>query len=336
MSISIINGPTIDINTRSSFAASHFYNEIREIWSGYRTCYYKNVDWEDARPFPIKELDKPLPEGADTDHWLADEAMNKKWHALCDAFINDAVNCFSLQRNIARDFGYRLNSRYLTTEDDDSVITNDFAIRDRATWLINSMVNAVLKREQSDNPETDRMGALEWFRMINACKSISDKLKRGHESPFEHGVVTYTLHNVSRSLTHQLVRCRLASYSQASQRYIGEDPSDLSVVLPVAIRNRSDAANMVMRYFEKLPELITELKKLGIKNEDIRCIYPNAMPTDIKVTMNFRELKHFFELRISKHAQDEIRLVAFDLWTAMCNCMPFIWTNAFTYLTFKQ
>lgn len=164
-------------------------------------------------------------------------------------------------------------------------------------------------------------------KYLNACKWISSKLRMGHESPFEHAELSFTVDNCSRSFTHQLVRHRIASYSQASQRYISEDPDNLKFIIPASIANNEDALKIVNDYFEQIPNAIKQLKALGIKNEDIRCIYPNAISTSIKMTLNFRELKHFFELRLSKHAQNEIRNVAWQLYYYVSMAMPFIWTD---------
>lgn len=319
MTINIINAPSIDIDTRAGVYPIHFMSEIRSVWTGYRICYYKNVDYEDARPFPISMLDEPLPEDADKSVWLADESANKKWHALCDAVIEDTVKAFSKQKALALKYGYALNSTYIASGESLNDIDENI-VRERVTSTINNLVNYTRSENEKDV-------ALEIFRFFNACKHITPKLRMGHESPFEHGVITFTLRNVSRSLTHQLVRCRMASYSQSSQRYIGEDPENLSLVLPTAIKTNAEALETVLEYFSKLPEVITKLKELGVKNEDIRCVFPNAIPTDIQVSMNFRELKHFIELRLDSHAQDEIRHIAFDLWTIMCNLIPFIWTD---------
>lgn len=319
MAINIIDAPIIDIDTRAGMYQIHFMSELRNIWTGYRICYYKDVNWEDARPFSVSMLDEPLPEDADKSVWLADESANKKWHALCDAVIEDTVKAFSKQKALALKYGYALNSTYIASGESLNDIDENI-VRERVTSTINDLVNYTRSENEKDV-------ALEIFRFFNACKHITPKLRMGHESPFEHGVITFTLRNVSRSLTHQLVRCRMASYSQSSQRYIGEDPENLSLVLPTAIKTNAEALETVLGYLSKLPEVITKLKELGVKNEDIRCVFPNAMPTDIQVSMNFRELKHFIELRLDSHAQDEIRHIAFDLWTIMCNLMPFIWTD---------
>ena len=161
------------------------------------------------------------------------------------------------------------------------------------------------------------------YQYLRWCWFI--KLHLGHESPFEHACLTYKIKDCSRALTHQLVRCRLASYSQSSQRYQAEDPSDFKVNLPYAVLNNPEANEAVVQFLDQIPELITKLKGMGIKNEDIRAIFPNAACTAIQVTMNFRELKHFIELRSSKHAQEEIRVVAKAVWKHLAYEMPFIW-----------
>lgn len=161
------------------------------------------------------------------------------------------------------------------------------------------------------------------YQYLRWCWFI--KLHLIHESPFEHAALTYRIENCSRALTHQLVRCRLASYAQSSQRYQAEDPSDFKVNLPYAVLNNSEAKESVLQFLEQIPDLITRLKGMGIKNEDVRSIFPNATCTTIQVTMNFRELKHFIELRSTKHAQEEIRSVAKALWKHLAYEMPFIW-----------
>jgi thymidylate synthase ThyX len=74
--------------------------------------------------------------------------------------------------------------------------------------------------------------------------------------------------------------------------------------------------------------VMNRLKELGIRNEDIRCIFPNAMSTSIQVTMNFREVKHLLELRLDSHAQDEIREMSYALLCMLSAHMPFIWNHS--------
>jgi thymidylate synthase (FAD) len=306
MAINIVNAPTIDIDTRSGGMPIPFINEIRNIWSGYRVCYHPIINWDDARPFKVADLDDPTKR----------EQIINKLYAMRDAFVKDAVATTTKSLAIAERYKYVCNSVYTP----DNTKPTPEEITTAATEAFNRILNPILNNDQEQLNI-----ALECIRFINACKWIAPKLHAGHESPFEHGIITFFLSMVSRSLTHQLVRCRIASYSQASQRYISEDPDNLSFVIPTSIRANQAALEVVIEYLSGLSTVIKKLKNLGIVNEDIRCVYPNAMPTEIQVTMNLRELKHFIELRLDSHVQDEIRHVAYDLWTVMCNVMPFIW-----------
>ena len=164
-----------------------------------------------------------------------------------------------------------------------------------------------------------------FYDFLYKCSFIKAHLT--HESPFEHGIVTYRITHASRACLNQLVRCRVASYSQMSQRYCAEDPRFIDVVLPKAILENKEVLQDVTQYLCQLPELIEKMKKAGIKNEDIRAVFPNAMCSDIVVTMNLREIKHFLELRTSSHAQTEIRYIANELRTKLINYMPFIWSD---------
>lgn len=129
-----------------------------------------------------------------------------------------------------------------------------------------------------------------------------------HLSTFEHVSFSFAIEGVSRVLTHQLVRHRIASYSQQSQRYVKE--RDFEYIIPPAI-----AANaMAIERFEKLMNTIrdtyNELVELGIHQEDARYVLANATETKIVVTMNARSLLHFFKLRCCTRAQWEIRQLA--------------------------
>ena len=156
-----------------------------------------------------------------------------------------------------------------------------------------------------------------WF--INAHKN--------HESPIEHAILTYQVGGCSRALTHQLVRHRIASYSQASQRYISENKKTIDLILPTEVSKNKEARKIVTDYLDQLPGIIAKLNKLGVKNEDIRCVYPNAMSTNIVVSMNFRELMHFFSLRMDKHAQAEIRELATVVWRYIAMEVPFVFDD---------
>ena len=143
----------------------------------------------------------------------------------------------------------------------------------------------------------------------------------GHLSPFEHASFTFLIEGVSRALTHQLVRHRLASYSQRSQRYVGHDSFDYVIPPQLAgagVRWHGQEVEAAA-FFEETMGLIAEryaalndaLGRTGeASNEDARYLLPNACETKIVATMNARELLHFFEERLCLRAQWEIREVA--------------------------
>ncbi len=155
--------------------------------------------------------------------------------------------------------------------------------------------------------------------------SVGDFVKKlretGHLSPLEHAVFTFQIEGVSRAMTHQLVRHRLASYSQRSQRYVPH--SDFDYVMPPQLEGRTvdDDGRSVPAdaYFAETMRLIAErYQKLNAalgqtgerSNEDARYVLPNACETSIMMTMNARELLHFLEERLCLRAQWEIRAVA--------------------------
>lgn len=148
-------------------------------------------------------------------------------------------------------------------------------------------------------------------------------LESGHASPVEHVSFTFALGGVSRALTHQLVRHRVASYSQQSQRYV--DGSDFDYVIPPEIAQRPAARarfEAVMReigtaYRELKAVLETEGRTGSKANEDARFVLPQAAASNIVVTMNCRALLNFFEHRCCRRAQWEIREVA-DRMLALC------------------
>ena len=156
---------------------------------------------------------------------------------------------------------------------------------------------------------------------------IQNIIKLGHESPLEHGVMTFKIMDVSRSLTHQLVRHRIASYTQKSQRYCKED--QFGYVIPESISSNPNFKMEYERMCQKINELYTFFINSGVKREDARYILPNACYTDIWVTMNFRELRSFFKLRCDKHAQWEIRNLADEMLKIAYSKYPIIFEDLF-------
>ena len=175
------------------------------------------------------------------------------------------------------------------------------------------------------NSIVEQLGDYYIWVYLDRCQWIKKYLSRGHESPFEHGLMTYQIKGMSRSASHQFVRCRLANYNQLSQRYFAEDPDDLKFIIPSTYDDNPEAKKVVEDFLGTIPAVIKRLRELNVKNEDIRAIYPNATPTDLTVSMNYRELKHLIELRSSKGAQTEIKDIVRRIWMYLSYHMPFIW-----------
>lgn len=135
-------------------------------------------------------------------------------------------------------------------------------------------------------------------------------IKSGHLSILEHASVTFRISEVSRALTHQLVRHRTFKFSQQSQRYVKEDGFDY--VVPDSIKHHPN--ELVFASYTAIMEAIqntyNEYIKDGVPKEDARFILPNSCHTEIVVTADFRNLRHFFELRLDKTSQWEIRVLA--------------------------
>lgn len=165
-----------------------------------------------------------------------------------------------------------------------------------------------------------------------AGKKIDDKKKAdfirkivqsGHESPLEHVKFTFAVEGVSRALTHQLVRHRLASYSQQSQRYVKAD--DFGYIIPPSIEKNKEAKDeyldiikSIQKSYNKLNDILSKEGLKGEKaNQDARFVLPQGVETKIVVTMNARELLHFFSQRCCQRAQWEIKALA-DKMLAIC------------------
>ena len=140
----------------------------------------------------------------------------------------------------------------------------------------------------------------------------------GHMSVFEHASVTFKISGISRSCSHQLVRHRLASYSQQSQRYcrIDTDGDDWYVTPPDILEDpeKREWYDVMMRSYAKNYQVALQS---GVKPEDARYLLPEACKTEICVTMNARELFHFLDVRNSERAQWEIRKMAIMMEMAL-------------------
>lgn len=172
-------------------------------------------------------------------------------------------------------------------------------------------------------------GASRLFEGLSADKTRSFlKMLResGHLSPFEHASFTFAVEGLSRVCTHQLVRHRVASYSQQSQRYVGMDAA--SCVIPPAVAADERALRLFETQLESAWKCYHDLVDMGVDKEDARFILPHGFETKIVVTMNARELHHFFSIRLCKRAQWEIQELARLMLSSVREAAPEIFSLA--------
>ena len=172
----------------------------------------------------------------------------------------------------------------------------------------------------------------------------------GHESPLEHVSFTFGIEGVSRSLTHQLVRHRIASYSQKSQRYVAENNFEAIAPREIeqnvqAFRVFQETMSVIKDAYDEIADILTEdfmkeymqegcteaeaRKKASKKAaENARAVLPNACETKIVVTMNVRSLLNFFKHRCCNRAQEEIRELAMRMYEICYEVAPNLFVNA--------
>lgn len=141
-----------------------------------------------------------------------------------------------------------------------------------------------------------------------AARLIGKVLKLGHLSVLEHASFTFAIEGISRACSHQLVRHRMASFSQQSQRYV--TMRDCDFTSPPSIEAKPEAAEKFAEMIAELQARYDDLLQAGVPAEDARYVLPNAAETKIIMTANARSLLNFFELRLCTRAQWEIRRLA--------------------------
>lgn len=132
----------------------------------------------------------------------------------------------------------------------------------------------------------------------------------GLPEPEKHGAATFLISGISRTCSHQIVRHRLASFSQESQRYVSLDKGGWQAIVPPAIAADSASGAVMDEMWQALQRAYEALRAQGIRKEDARFLLPNAAETRLVMTMGYKPLRHFFWLRIDKAAQWEVQEVA--------------------------
>ena len=160
------------------------------------------------------------------------------------------------------------------------------------------------------------------------CYKSEDKMKEGSAEKLIKGIIKSKhfgcLEHVNltvkficdRACSHQLVRHRLMSFNQKSQRYCKED--NLEVIKPEGLENTS----LWLESCRQAENAYAELIRRGEKPEVARGVLPNSTATEIYATANIREWRHFFELRCDKTAQKDIRMLALELLCQMFEKYP--------------
>ncbi len=154
----------------------------------------------------------------------------------------------------------------------------------------------------------------------SAEKFIEMLIKNGHLSVLEHACATFLIKGGSRAFTHQLVRHRMASFTQQSQRYV--DESDFRYVTPPSIEEDPEALKIFEDFMEEARRTYALLKEKGIRKEDARFVLPNAVESEIVITANFREWRHIFTLRGDRAAQWEIRKIVIEIFKILKELVP--------------
>lgn len=173
------------------------------------------------------------------------------------------------------------------------------------------------------NDDPDKL--LENMTEEKATKFLQKLNDLGHQSPLEHVSFTFAISGVSRALLAQITRHRLASFSVRSQRYCGFNSADF--VKPETIKN-SEVEKIFDEAVDKCKRNYDEMINSNVPKEDARMILPNASTTAMVLTMNARELLHFFSLRCCNRAQWEIRNLADDMVKLVKRVAPNIFSKA--------
>ena len=164
----------------------------------------------------------------------------------------------------------------------------------------------------------------------SAEKFIGMILKSGHESVLEHEKLTVKF-ICDRGVTHEIVRHRIASYSQESTRYCNYSKdkfgNELTFIRPCFWADDSEEYAVWKQAMEEIEKTYVKLISLGAKPEEARSILPNSLKTEIVCTMNLREWRHFFRLRTAERAHPQIREISVALLDELKKRIPVIFDD---------
>lgn len=164
----------------------------------------------------------------------------------------------------------------------------------------------------------------------SASKFIGSIIDRGHLSVIEHQSITVRV-ICDRGVTHEIVRHRIASYTQESTRYCnytkGKFGNQITVIKPCFWNENDEKYKIWKQTIEDIEKAYNELISLGATPQEARSILPNSLKTEIVVTMNLREWRHFFELRTASGAHPQMREIAIPLLHEFKKKVPVIFDD---------
>lgn len=164
----------------------------------------------------------------------------------------------------------------------------------------------------------------------SAEKFIRAIIKRGHESVIEHAIVSFKV-ICDRGVTHELVRHRIASYSQESSRFCdysaGKFGGELTFIKPCFWQDDDENFKLWKEIMAQLEKNYLALRAGGARPEEARSILPNSLKTEIFVTMNLREWRHFLKLRTAKAAHPQMREVALKIYKILVEKLPAVFDD---------
>lgn len=159
----------------------------------------------------------------------------------------------------------------------------------------------------------------------SAWALVKSLIKHGHESVLEHFNITVKV-VCSRAISHQIVRHRIAAYSQESQRYVSYD-DDIEIIYQPALKRNFEAEKIWTYAIKKSTQQYQNLIEMGVSPEVARDVLPNATATRIVITYNLRQWRHFLKQRTSKYADPQIRLIALMILDQFQNRIPVIFDD---------
>lgn len=164
----------------------------------------------------------------------------------------------------------------------------------------------------------------------SAEKFIRAIIKRGHESVLEHATVSFKI-VCDRGVTHELVRHRIASYSQASTRYCdyssGKFGGKLTFIKPCFWQETDDNFKLWKELMAQVEKTYLAMRANGARPEEARSVLPNSLQTEIFVTMNLREWRHFLKLRTAPAAHPQMRQVALMIYQVLVEKLPIVFDD---------